>query len=699
MRSIILVFFLIQVAINHSIADPSCELDTGSQTEHNIYYENVVGFLNESILTPYDPSNPGATVYDVGIAIHIITDDFGNQGIPPSVLSDDLDLLLTKFQNQVKINFEIIKQETIANSNYVTTTYELEEQISELHNVPHAVNIYYIPHPTAGHGRSTFSPDVMSYVNEFSTIELNGQYIIINASNPNHFTSTLTHEMGHYFDLFHIYDNCLGDDTPTSNPYETGDLIPDTPVAEGQIVYQCNSTPGSDEWKIAHNFMSGSSPQNNCRDRFTNIQARSMRYSLVNRRDDHLRTWIKLTNTIDNDNAGGFLHAEQNQEIQEVSSGNYVGLIDGQNANAKTLNERLENQQINKHHDWNEVSSDYKLTEDILVQAGVDQNARFLELEPAEINMYLISANSSAEELIYFHDPWFMETDSSQPDDFIPFTTPHNPTGSRAAQTGGAFLDQGWPFYDPPYYSVAAPDQSVNGITYFLEHWSASPANSALFQYAAAGTTAVIFRQPNAVVTAHLKGHLASNTTAATALNNGKRVVQGNTSNWWNMVYEDNGQIYYTYSSDYGATWAPEEKVSGRFGYNQHPSISFYGSKITIVWDANNYEDLHYFNWRTRSSESWESEYSASDFEPFLSPVSSTPVAIRGLNTIFILARIGLEKSSAVQLYKFTGGELEYLGAISGPEFKAKDPSMTRTNNFLHIVWQDKIKGWGDGIL
>ena len=71
--------------------------------------------------------------------------------------------------------------------------------------------------------------------------------------------------------------------------------------------------------------------------------------------------------------------------------------------------------------------------------------------------MYLISANCGAEGFICFHDPWFMETDGSQPDDFIDFATPHYPTGSRTAQTDGVFLNQD--FYIPgnPYYSVRAP--------------------------------------------------------------------------------------------------------------------------------------------------------------------------------------------------------------------------------------------------
>lgn len=237
--------------------------------------------------------------------------------------------------------------------------------------------------------------------------------------------------------------------------------------------------------------------------------------------------------------------------------------------------------------------------------------------------------------------------------------------------------------------------QTVNGkqVTYnFLEWSDGITDNPRTF-------TLTEHTQINAV----MKGHLVSQSTQATALNNGRRVVQGNTPNWWFMVYEDNDQIYYTYSSDYGGTWAPEKKVSGRFSNNQHPSVCFYGSypaKITVVWDASN-GGYHYFNWRTKLLEtgSWEPEYSKSDFGLFTGPASCTPVAIRGPNDIFILAKIGgFRETSVLELFQFDGDELESLGVVSGPEYKAQDPSMTRCSNIFRIVWKDAIKGWGDGI-
>jgi hypothetical protein len=150
----------------------------------------------------------------------------------------------------------------------------------------------------------------------------------------------------------------------------------------------------------------------------------------------------------------------------------------------------------------------------------------------------------------------------------------------------GVFLDQGFPFYDPPYYTVAAPDQTIDGVTYFLGGWS-SENNSAEFQNASAETTAVIFRQPNAVVTAHMKGHLLTNTPDATAHNNGRRVVQ-TTDGKWHLVYEDDGKIWYTVSTDNGQTWSPEEKLNTNNDLNDSPSIVTNGNLIGVVWNHYN---------------------------------------------------------------------------------------------------------------
>ncbi|RME60114.1 hypothetical protein D6779_02770, partial [Candidatus Parcubacteria bacterium] len=254
---------------------PGCALN-GTVSAMRADYIQRIGFLAEESLLVYDPYRLSAPIYSVGIAVHIITDAAGNFGVAPADLAADINLLFSTFRQQVKIQFDIVKQDTIANDDYVYTTREEEEQISFVYNIPNVVNIYYIPHPHGDEqGRSVHSPILMSWYNNFSNFQFNGQYIIVKATRQ--FSSTLTHEMGHFFDLFHTYHTCLGDSATFPNQYESGDLIPDTPVADPEMIYDCNSPPNSSAWKIAHNFMSAYSSSDHCRDRFTRIQAQMMR--------------------------------------------------------------------------------------------------------------------------------------------------------------------------------------------------------------------------------------------------------------------------------------------------------------------------------------------------------------------------------------------------------------------------------------
>ncbi len=382
-------------------------------------YNNSVGFLNNSILQPYDPSSPIAPVYQVGIALHIITDNAGNQGIDPDTLQADLNLLFASFYDQVKIDFILVQQDTIANDAYVSTTLAEEDLISENYNVFGVVNIYYIPDPSGSkNGHATFSPVKMGWFNQWNSCNISGQYVII--GNDRQYISSLTHEMGHYFDLFHTYETSLGIES-IDNLYKSGDLVPDTPIAHDGVEYECDSS-NPDRVKLAKNFMSASTPSQNCRSEFTSIQRQYIRYCLVNRRNNHLLESIQLSNIIASQNAGGNLQATQSSITQTVPSRNFAGLRANQNAAITTLDERFENWQASgvtyKHHNWNEVNTEHFLERSFTVTSDEHQFAWFTDFHPAQIDLNLISGGSGG--TIDFHDPWFLESDGTQPETLFP---------------------------------------------------------------------------------------------------------------------------------------------------------------------------------------------------------------------------------------------------------------------------------------
>jgi hypothetical protein len=155
----------------------------------------------------------------------------------------------------------------------------------------------------------------------------------------------------------------------------------------------------------------------------------------------------------------------------------------------------------------------------------------------------------------------------------------------------GVFLDQ---LIEPgkPYYTVAASDQQIGGVTYFLSDWSASPSNSAEFEDAGAGTTAVIFRQPNAVVTARMKGHLASSTANATAGNNAYKIAADIVNDVLHLVYIDRVRVYYTNSTNGGQTWSQDFQIDGSTQYEcLNPGVGVDKNGIVHVTWERKYSD------------------------------------------------------------------------------------------------------------
>ena len=206
-----------------------------------------------------------------------------------------------------------------------------------------------------------------------------------------------------------------------------------------------------------------------------------------------------------------------------------------------------------------------------------------------------------------FSDPWFI--DYSDPNyggakrnegmsaPFISRASPFQPnlTNSYGGNKYlGVFTNQsGPPKWDPPYYSISFPSQSVsvggtNHSLYFL-NWSATGAT---LQNQNSAQTPVVFTSSSATVTANVKGSLLSSVSSASGYGNQSSIVRDYQGNL-DMVYASAGEIWYTKSTDNGQTWSPEVRISAGDGYARNPSITqwyFNGTgypnafEVCVVW-------------------------------------------------------------------------------------------------------------------
>ncbi len=117
------------------------------------------------------------------------------------------------------------------------------------------------------------------------------------------------------------------------------------------------------------------------------------------------------------------------------------------------------------------------------------------------------------------------------------------------------------------YYSVRSQllqPMTINGQALNWAFYGWSPSGASLSQPdpnpPGYDQKAVKFTSTNATISANYKAHLASSSSISTSYNNQRKLAKRNTS--YHLVYQSGQDVWYTSSTDNGAQWAPEQRVS-----------------------------------------------------------------------------------------------------------------------------------------
>ncbi len=170
----------------------------------------------------YKPAGgvPAGVVYVLPLSIHVIRRTDGSGGLSESrvdqAIADTNDLW-----TQADIQFcqygptRFIDDDAF----YLGLTEAEEDVLRTIDDIPNTINVYFVPSLSGcGLGSFTFSP-VQGLLVANSCAGT--------ASNP----SSLAHELGHYFDLFHTHETALGVECVDGSNCDTaGDLLCDTPA-------------------------------------------------------------------------------------------------------------------------------------------------------------------------------------------------------------------------------------------------------------------------------------------------------------------------------------------------------------------------------------------------------------------------------------------------------------------------------------
>jgi hypothetical protein len=232
-----------------------------------------------------DLQNRGAQY--VKITIHVVRYSNGTGGIPEYVITNAI-YHLNNFVAPTGLEFFKYGETVYLDSDeYAECTIEESYTLRTINPVANTLNVWFVPQSTSFCGISSF------YGSGVQGIVMNNFCTPLTGNN-----STFTHEVGHYFQLYHTHETAFGTECVSgSNCNYAGDLFCETPadpklsgLVNDSCVYigteedACGS--GQQYDPPVHNIMSYSLHQ--CRDELTQEQLSMFLWSAENQRQNHL---------------------------------------------------------------------------------------------------------------------------------------------------------------------------------------------------------------------------------------------------------------------------------------------------------------------------------------------------------------------------------------------------------------------------
>ncbi len=202
-RTIIFISFLMLgwLFISPLQAQPCGTLLTQEQINHEITLPAV---------------QTGHPLQKIKVTLSITTWEIGKDSIHYHALTEAIERLNTHF-SPIGIQFILCDYKLISNSNYSVLNSTNKDELLVLYQDPNTINLYLLDSIEGGYAAFTYYP------------ESNTNLIFLRTSNltGNH----LTHQMGHFFGLYHTHETEFGNElADVSNCETAGDRLCDTPA-------------------------------------------------------------------------------------------------------------------------------------------------------------------------------------------------------------------------------------------------------------------------------------------------------------------------------------------------------------------------------------------------------------------------------------------------------------------------------------
>jgi hypothetical protein len=573
-------------------------------------------------LVNYPEGGPNALdagcMVTLNVVLHIIRDENGQGGITVAEALAAFDYLNDVFSDYY-ISFQHldpqqpVRDHDVWDAMYYPMSYNGRLAVVGHYTVANAINIFFVD----GNPNESWLGFTGDYIPDKDMFIRSGYQS----------SSVIIHEMGHLFGLWHTHgydDNNEEFVTrgPGANCTTAGDKLCDTPAEpnnnnkgiQGYVDYDCEyfgtfkDANNEDYVPDTGNFMSYSPLH--CKNSFSPRQVEVMRSYIANDHYTRLNTvatrtvrFANIVSGVEHHDGDIRIDLTDGAELYTATSPFNYDLAPCVIYSVTTLSERLTGTSGDeKHQHWNTDFTTYRLSKQFHVQKSdvfVDQYAYFTEMLPVTINA--LHDGGAFAPMIRFKDPWYLESDDTQPGLFNAFAAPHQPTGAYNEQSGGVFkhgTDLNFPRYllqvdrciDGNLQAVQLPPAIGDWVCVGVHSADTDAAAVSLSQdypdllhaqFTPAVTRIVEFKQADADLYAEYKAHRCSaDDIAPSAGNSQRRIVYDHRDatlqldDRYHAVYESEGSIYHIYSDDAGASWSPETRVTDALLNCTRPSLA-----------------------------------------------------------------------------------------------------------------------------
>ena len=160
----------------------------------------------------------------------------------------------------------------------------------------------------------------------------------------------------------------------------------------------------------------------------------------------------------------------------------------------------------------------------------------------------------------------------------------------------------------------------------------------------------------------------------------------------WNDYRDVNYEIYYKRSTDGGASWGADTRLTNNTAYSEYPSISVAGSDVHVVWnDFRDGSDQTYYERSTDGGASWGPDTRLTN-DSVGSQYPSVSVSGSVVHVVWADWRDG---NLEIYYKRSTDGGASW-GAdtrLTNNPFGSIFPSVSASGSFVHVVWKDNRDG------